>query len=85
MAARVVVAVAADAASNSIWLHGDGSYAAIVNTVTSGVLEPKESSSPMPPMGGRPLTPAQVRAVAAYVYSLTHPEVRRGPRSERER
>jgi mono/diheme cytochrome c family protein len=27
----------------------------------------------MPPMGGAQLTPEQVRAVAAYVYSLSHP------------
>jgi hypothetical protein len=26
----------------------------------------------MPPMGGASLTPDQVKAVAAYVYSLSH-------------
>ena len=55
------------------WLNGDGSYQFIVNTVTNGVPNPKQHPRPMPPMGGAQLTPAQVRAVAAYVYSLSHP------------
>ena len=62
--------------TDSLWLHGDGSYGAIVATITAGVPQPKESSAPMPPMGGPPLTPDQIRAVAAYVYSLSHPGVR---------
>jgi hypothetical protein len=33
----------------------------------------------MPPTGGIPLTPDQVRAVAAYVYALSHPARRRNP------
>ncbi len=52
------------------WLHGDGSYAFIVQTVTDGVPKPKEAAAPMPPMGGASLSTDQVRAVAAYVYSL---------------
>lgn len=52
------------------WLHGDGSYQFIVNTVTSGVPTPKQYEAAMPPMGGASLTPDQVRAVAAYVYSF---------------
>lgn len=55
------------------WLHGDGTCAAIIGIVQQGVPDPKENPSPMPPMGGASLTPAQVRAVAAYVYSLSHP------------
>lgn len=53
------------------WLNGDGSYQFIVNTVTSGVATPKQHPAAMPPMGGASLTPEQVRAVAAYVYSLS--------------
>ncbi|MGH7510424.1 MAG: c-type cytochrome [Gemmatimonadales bacterium] len=56
------------------WLNGDGSYEFIVNIVTQGVLNPKEHPAPMPPMGGASLSPEQVRAVAAYVYSLSHQE-----------
>ena len=58
------------------WLNGDGSYAFIVGVVQKGVASPKESPAPMPPMGGANLTPEQVRAVAAYVYSLSHPKTR---------
>jgi mono/diheme cytochrome c family protein len=57
------------------WLHGDGTYAAIVNIVQHGVPDPKDGPSPMPPMGGANLTPEQVRAVAAFVYWLSHPEL----------
>jgi mono/diheme cytochrome c family protein len=61
------------------WLHGDGSYTAILGVVKEGVPDPKEGSMPMPPMGGSRLTPDQLRAVAAYIYSLSHPEVRSHP------
>lgn len=53
------------------WLNGDGSYAFIVNTVQKGVPSPKESPAAMPPMGGVNFSADQVRAVAAYVYSLS--------------
>jgi mono/diheme cytochrome c family protein len=54
------------------WLNGDGSYAFIVKTVTTGVPQPKQHPAPMPPKGGAQLTDDQVKAVAAYVYSLGH-------------
>jgi mono/diheme cytochrome c family protein len=54
------------------WLNGDGSYAFIVQTVTNGVPTPKQFAAPMPPFG-QALSPEQVHAVAAYVYSFTHP------------
>jgi glucose/arabinose dehydrogenase/mono/diheme cytochrome c family protein len=52
------------------WLWSDGSYAGIAKTITTGVPQPKEYRSPMPPMGGAQLTPDQVSAVAAYVWGL---------------
>jgi mono/diheme cytochrome c family protein len=58
--------------TDSQWLNGDGSYEFIVNTVTNGVPKPKEHPAPMPPKGGAQLTDDQVKAVAAYVYSLSH-------------
>ena len=61
------------------WLHGDGSLAFLVRTIETGVPRPKEAAAAMPPAGGSRLTPEQLRAVAAYVYSLSHPEVRRTP------
>jgi mono/diheme cytochrome c family protein len=54
------------------WINVDGSYDAIVGVVTSGVAQPREHPAPMPPLGGAQLTPEQVRAVAAYVYSRAH-------------
>jgi mono/diheme cytochrome c family protein len=53
-------------------LWSDGSYAGIKKTITDGVPQPKQYRSPMPAMGGAQLTPEQVSAVAAYVYSLSH-------------
>lgn len=55
------------------WIHGDGSYDFIVATVTAGV--PKEKAKggvPMPPKGGSTISDEEVKAVAAYVYSLSH-------------
>jgi mono/diheme cytochrome c family protein len=52
---------------------GDGSYAGIAKTITSGVPQPKEYRSPMPPMGGAQLSAEQVSALAAYVWGLSHP------------
>jgi mono/diheme cytochrome c family protein len=55
------------------WLHGDGSYDMIVATVTSGVpAEKAKKGIPMPPKGGSSITDEEVKAVAAYVYSLSH-------------
>ena len=54
------------------WLWSDGSYAGIAKTITEGVSQPKQYRSPMPPMGGAQLTPDEVSAVAAYVWSLSH-------------
>lgn len=59
------------------WLHGDGSYAFIVSTVQTGVPDPKQSPAPMPPMGGMNLSADQIRAVAAYVYSLSRSKTRK--------
>ena len=54
------------------WLWSDGSFAGILKSITEGVPQPKQYRSPMPPMGGAELTPDQVRALTAYVWSLSH-------------
>ena len=54
------------------WLWGDGSYPAIAKTITTGVQQPKQYRSPMPPMGGAQLSPDQVSALAAYIWGLSH-------------
>jgi mono/diheme cytochrome c family protein len=55
------------------WLHSKGSFEEIVAQVTNGV--PKEESKtgiPMPAKGGGSISDDDVKAVAAYVYSLSH-------------
>jgi glucose/arabinose dehydrogenase len=58
--------------TGSKWLWSDGSYAGIAKTITTGVAQPKQYRSPMPPMGGAELTADQVSALAAYVWGLSH-------------
>jgi mono/diheme cytochrome c family protein len=56
------------------WLFSDGSYEAIVKQILSGVgASQSTNGAVMPPKGGSSLTDAQVKAVAAYVWSLSHP------------
>jgi glucose/arabinose dehydrogenase/mono/diheme cytochrome c family protein len=59
--------------TDSKWIWGDGSLASITNIIRQGVPAPKEHTGVMPPMGGAQLTPAQLAAVGAYIYSLSHP------------
>jgi cbb3-type cytochrome c oxidase subunit III len=54
------------------WLNSDGSFDGIVGVVQNGVPQPKEHTAPMPAMGGAQLSDEQVRAVAAYVYAISH-------------
>ena len=54
------------------WLWSDGSLAGITKTITEGVSAPKAHGGAMPPMGGSPLTPADLKAVSAYVWALGH-------------
>ena len=55
------------------WIHSKGTLEEIVAQVEHGV--PKEESKsgiPMPPKGGSSISDDDVKAVAAYVYSLSH-------------
>ena len=54
------------------WLNGDGGLPFIEKTITDGVPKPKKAPAPMPPKGGGQLTDAQIKAAAAYVWSLSH-------------
>jgi mono/diheme cytochrome c family protein len=54
------------------WLHGDGSYEGIVETVTNGVDSSKSTNgTPMAQKGGSGITDDQVKEVVAYVYYLS--------------
>ena len=55
---------------DATWLNIDGSAEAIKGVITSGVPKPKKAKTAMPPMGGAKLTPEQIDAIAAYVFSL---------------
>lgn len=63
--------------TDGVWAQIGGSYREIVDIVTAGV--PKEKikmpNAPlaMRPRGGINLSDEQVRQVAAYVYTLSHP------------
>jgi mono/diheme cytochrome c family protein len=55
------------------WIHSKGTYDDIVAQINKGV--PKEESKSgvvMPPKGGATLSDDDVKAIAAYVYSLSH-------------
>lgn len=55
------------------WIHTDGSFSGLVERIRSGVpAEESSSGVPMPPSGGAHLTSEQIRAVAAYVWTLSH-------------
>jgi len=59
------------------WIHVDGSYNAIVSLVTTGFTKAEQKDPRYPftmnPRGGVQLTDDQIRAVSAYVWSLSHP------------
>lgn len=55
------------------WINITGAYPEIEHIITTGVPAPKEHPGPMPPKGGAAdLTADQVKALAAYVYALSH-------------
>ena len=54
------------------WKHIDGSYTATVTLILTGIsAEASTSGIPMPPRAGANLSDDQVRAVAAYVWTLS--------------
>jgi len=57
---------------SSKWLWGDGSLQSITKIINDGVPNPKQYRSPMPPKGGAQLSQAEVKAVAAYVWAVSH-------------
>ncbi len=54
------------------WVQGDGTYEGIIQTIMTGVdVDKSTTGTVMPPKGGSSITDDQVKAVAAYVYSLS--------------
>ena len=67
--------VLAPSLTDAEWLWvtpGPNEYADLQQRIKEGVPQPKAHPAPMPPMGGVTLTDHQLKAVAAYVYSLTN-------------
>jgi len=59
--------------TDSEWIHGDGSYEFIVQNIMDGVsADQSTTGTAMPPKGGSGISDEQVRAVAAYVWTLSH-------------
>ena len=59
--------------TDSVWVGGDGSYEFIVGRILGGVPEHQSATGvAMPPRGASSLNEAQVRAMAAYVWALSH-------------
>ena len=57
--------------TDDVRLHIDGEYESIVELIITGVPVPLEHPGPMQPRAGTSITDEQVRAVAAYVYTLS--------------
>jgi hypothetical protein len=51
----------------------DGSLEGLTKTISEGVATPKKHLGAMPPLGGSPLSAADLKAVSAYVWSIGHP------------
>jgi mono/diheme cytochrome c family protein len=68
---------------DSVWLHGDGSFAFVQRMIVEGVARPKISSIGMPSFARPPgadastlsntLSPEEIYHISAYVYTLSHP------------
>jgi mono/diheme cytochrome c family protein len=63
---------AAPALNDATWLNISGQYPEIVTIINNGVAAPKQYPGIMPPKGGGSFDDTQVRAIAAYVFALSH-------------
>jgi mono/diheme cytochrome c family protein len=58
--------------TDTLWLHHKGTYEEILAQVIRGIPgEESKSGAVMPPRGGSALSDDEIRAVAAYVWSLS--------------
>jgi len=60
--------------TGALWLHGPGTYESLVAQVKHGVPAARSATGePMPMRGWSMMNDDDVRAVAAYVWSISHP------------
>jgi cytochrome c oxidase cbb3-type subunit 3 len=58
--------------TDDTWLHRTGSYEDIIHQIKTGTdASQSKSGQIMPPLGGSGISETKVRAVAAYVWSLS--------------
>ena len=62
------------ALTGALWLHGPGTYEWLVNQIKQGIPAHQTwTGIPMPMRGWSNMPDQDVRAVAAYVWAITHP------------
>ncbi|HEU5169021.1 MAG TPA: cytochrome c [Gemmatimonadales bacterium] len=62
------------ALTGALWLHGPGTYDWLVEQINRGLPAHETwTRKPMPMRGWSAMPDADVRAVAAYVWAITHP------------
>ena len=72
--------------ADAIWWHGPGSYEWLVREVSHGIPENLTvTGEPMPPRGQAAMNEQDVRAVAAYVWAISHPPKPPRPETGRSR
>ncbi len=59
--------------TDDVWIHSKGTFPELVAQIAKGVTkEESKSGVPMPAKGGASISDEDVKAVAAYVWSLSH-------------
>jgi mono/diheme cytochrome c family protein len=59
--------------TDDVWIHSKGTYSELIAQIAKGVTkEESKSGVPMPAKGGSTISDDDVKAVAAYVWSLSH-------------
>ena len=59
--------------TDDVWIHSKGTYPELIAQINKGVTkEESKSGVPMPAKGGSTISDDDVKAVAAYVWSLSH-------------
>jgi len=72
------------ALTGGLWLHGPGTYEWLVEQIKTGIPAHRTmTGKPMPMRGWVPMNDQDVQAVAAYVWSITHPPRPAPPRTRR--
>jgi len=59
--------------TDDVWIHSKGTYSELISQIAKGVTkEESKTGLPMPAKGGSSISDDDVKAVAAYVWSISH-------------